>query len=294
MTIEGYGSYFQRLKSSIIVSMFLNKTLVIQDVLESEHNYNVALQVNEVYTHTLMHNDSMCKLEIHDEKRLLDLMCRHMSGMESSNDTLDQFKKNNSCTQIIHVKNHKEGEYYVEDYEGFNDCIQPWLSNTFNKMFEKKMYVLHFKNVHKCLNVGIHVRWGDLANNDVTKLDIRGIQIEDINFVVYNLKKTNRCFNYYIFVKDPSEKLMSQFLFDHIIVNNKDDLYDIFLYTHMNVYVQGGSSFSVLSSLINPNKIVITNEQNSEKYKFDYRDVNKVYEYTDIAYVAAIASLPLS
>lgn len=291
LTREGYGSYFQRLKSSIIISMFLNKTLIIKDVFESEHNYSVSLQVNEVYTHNRVYNGSLCKLNIHDEKKLLDLMCRDMSGTKSSSSILAQFKKNNSCTQITHIKNQKAGEHFVEDYEIFNDCIQPWLSNTFNKMFENKMYVFPWKTAYKCMNVGIHIRWGDLASDDITQLDGRSIQIVDINFVVYNLRETNICFNYYIFVKNPSEKLLSQFLFDHIVVNNNDDLYDIFLYTHMDIYVQGTSSFSVMSSLINPNKIIITNDPHNVKYTFDYKNVSNVYGCNNITYVNKIKSL---
>lgn len=207
VTIEGYGSYFQRLKSSIIISMFLNKTLIIQDgAVESEHNYSVTLQTNQVYNHGITHIGYMCKLQMHDEVKLLDLMCQHMSKKHMNNSdsaSLTRFTKENSCNRIQHVKER-------ETYENFNDCIQPWLSNTFSEMFKSRMYTSYIQSVHNCLNVGIHIGFGDVSKNDTKHLDGRSIQVENVNFIVRNLEETNRCFNYYIFVKNSSKELLSE------------------------------------------------------------------------------------
>lgn len=284
LTNEGYGSYFQRMKSSIVTSMFLNKTLVIKDVFESEHHYNVALQVNEVYKPVRLHNGSSCELSIQDEGKMLDLMCGYMSNIEGDYSALAGFRKDNNCTEITHTKHRP----YEETYEGLNDCIQPWMSNTFNNIFRVKNYTLPWKVGRKCINVAIHVRWGDLAGDDVMHLNERSMQTVDINSVVYNLRKTKRCINYYIFVKNPNEKRLSQFLFDHTVVNSTDDLYDMFLYSHMDICVQGSSSFSAVSSLINQNKIIITDSPYNPKYTFKYKAIGTVYGIDNLTYVDGI------
>lgn len=80
-------------------------------------------------------------------------------------------------------------------------------------------------------------------------------------------------------------------MFNHEIINSEDDLYDIFLYTKMDIYIQGTSSFSTMSSFIRPAKIIITNHPENIKYTFNYNNISSVYRHDDITYLNFIENM---
>ncbi len=119
----GYGSFFQRIKSSIIFSLFLNETLVIADDVTSEHHYNIGSDLNEVFQTTDWQPDknSSCRLQRRDgddERQLLHHMCLHLTGnssAERSHDALAAFRSEASCRDVIHDKNYRrEDSDFVE------------------------------------------------------------------------------------------------------------------------------------------------------------------------------------
>jgi hypothetical protein len=319
LTREGYGSFFQRIKASIILSMTLNRTLLLAEDVHSEHNYSVTAQINEAYEDVHVYNEQRaecvvrqnqsalhnCDLQLHErEATALDLACRAMhapSGRSGSKDLfaasaihpadwLAVLQANQSCSDVYQTKDEVPGQF-AEDYEGFNDCIQPWLSTTFHNMFERRAYKLPLSRQPDRLHVGIHIRWGDVATPNVSNLDARSVQLSEIRACVRALQQTGKRFEFYLFVKNPSETLLSEVDFHHTVVNNEDDLYDMFLYSHMDMYIQGISSFSVIASLINPHKIVITNQPASAKYRFDYFQVNNVFAISNLSYVHRVLDM---
>jgi hypothetical protein len=205
-------------------------------------------------------------------------------------DWLVMLRANQSCPHVHQTKAEVPGQF-AEDYEGFNDCIQPWLSTTFHNIFKRHAYQLPPAWQTGLVHVGIHIRWGDVASANVSLLDSRSVQLSDIRTCVRTLQKTKKLFEFHIFVKNPSESLLSQIDFDHTVVNNDDDLYDMFLYSHMDMYIQGESSFSAIASLINPRKIVITNAPASAKYSFYYFEVNTVYAIGNLSYVDRVLAM---
>lgn len=313
MSIEGYGSFFQRIKSSVILSMALNRTLILPEDILSQHQYSVTAQINEAYGHARAHNTERhrycvprmiqhhlpaCDLQpLDNEAEILDEACRAMHGGGarekhrpalsgvplSSWSTLVQASR--SCSDLYQTKVQVSKLVFTERHEGFNDCIQPWLSMTFRKMFERRAYRLPSAWQTDLVHVGIHIRWGDVATANVTAgLDSRSIQLSELHSCVGTLKKTGRRFKFHVFVKNPTEVLLSHIEFEHTIVNSPDDLYDMFLYTQMSMYIQGTSSYSVVASLINPGKVIITNVPSSEKYQFDYFPVNTVLGVEDVCH----------
>lgn len=79
MTKEGYGSFFHRIKSSIVLAMLLEKTLVILEPGRSEHNYSVAAMINEASGNPS--HGPPCELKLYgEESALLDSACRSMQA----------------------------------------------------------------------------------------------------------------------------------------------------------------------------------------------------------------------
>lgn len=313
LTNEGYGSFFHRIKSSIILSMVLDKTLVIEEPVRSEHNYSVAAMINEASGNPP--HGPPCDLQLHDEERvLLDSACRSMHGSSSTSsgtltttsrssisilqtpagslqNWLSAFKANNSCVDVQHSKVQELGKPFVEDHEEFNDCIQPWLSDMFHKQFERRGYQLPSTWQSDTMHVGIHIRWGDVATTNLSKLNARSMQLSQVNSAVDALQQTGKNFEFHVFAKNPSEALLAELLFTYTVVNNADDLHDIFMYSQMDMYVQGPSAFSVMASLINPNKIVVTNMVSTPMYRFYYKQINAVYDVADPCYIQHLLSL---
>lgn len=266
---EGIGSFIQQLKLSAVAAIYMNKTLIIDQNVVSEHGYNVPQLINEAANYTSDRSER-CTITIDEE--VAQTMCARMAGQQYNSSVLRKFMPASNCTEL---KQHKAN--YIP-YERYNDCIQPWLQDTFRSIFWQRQFsfVLGAKN---CLNVGIHIRFGDRHTMDLRKLDGRSMQLAEVNFAIYKLQKVSGvCYNFYVFAKDASEELKAQFLFPHTFVDTSDDLYDMYVFTLMDIYIQGRSSFCVISSLIEPNKTIITNSPEN-KYKFDYEQVSRVYHY---------------
>ena len=280
---EGIGSFIQQLKLSAVAAIYLNKTLIIDQNMVSEHGYNVPQLINEAANYTSDRSEQ-CLITLDEE--VAQNMCARMAGQQYNSALLQNSMPESNCTEL---KQHKDK--YIP-YERYNDCIQPWLQDTFRGMFWQRQFsfVLGDKN---CLNVGIHIRFGDLHTINLRNLDGRSMQLAEVNFAIYKLQKvTGVCYNFYVFAKNASEELKAQFLFPHTFVDTSDDLYDIYVFTLMDIYIQGRSSFCVISSLIEPNKTIITNSPGN-KYKFDYKQVSRVYHYKKDwqAYVADVKLL---
>ena len=102
-----------------------------------------------------------------------------------------------------------------------------------------------------------------------------------------------RCFNHYLFVKNADDAILSQFLFDHTVVDSEDDLYDLYVLTQMDIHIQGSSTYTTLAVTIRPNKIIISDQPGDDKYNSRYHpDMNRVYHQQNLTYVDAVSNLP--
>ncbi len=280
---EGIGSFIQQLKLSAVAAVYLNKTLIIDQSIASEHGYNVPELINEAANYTSDGSDR-CSITLSEE--VAHAMCAHMAGQQHNTSILQEFKAKSSCNELTQHK-----DKYIP-YELYNDCIQPWLQDTFRSIFRQRQFTFVLKS-KKCLNVGIHIRFGDRHTDDLQRLDKRSMQLTDVIFVVQNLKKLpGVCYNFYLFAKHASTELKKAFPFPHEFVDSPNDLYDIYVYTLMDIFIQGSSSFSVISSLIEPNKTIITNALGN-KYTFTYKQVSRVYhfQYDLVAYLKDVGQL---
>ena len=314
-TREGYGSFFQHYKGSIIIAQYLKKTLIIQqDDVQSEHGYYISQQVNAVHHRgrqdiTGNYSEGACEMpqqyqaEGITEPDLLALMCLKMSP-KRFNDPADMFKvlgddmgliraklgalevfeaRYGKCTEI-----HSFGR--KGKFEKFNDCAQPWVSYTLHGMFRDRGYkALALDSI--CLSVGVHVRWGDVATDDARNLGGRNMRLKEILFVIEQLQASGRCLRWHVFAKNATAQLLAQFPVKHTYVDTGDDLQDMFTYSQMDLYVQGVSSFAVVATLASRGKLIITSQPEHPKYNSNFRDVNHIYHFADRSYVEAVKNL---
>ena len=147
-----------------------------------------------------------------------------------------------------------------------------------------------------CLNVGIHIRWGDVARPDNTIQGKRNMQVHEISYALGKLEQVkSQCYNYHIFAKNATWELVKQLHIRHRLVDGDDDLYDMFLYSLMDVYVQGVSSWAVMPTMVHAGRVLITNSPSHPKLQTTFREVNSVYHFSDLTYMQHIARLrPLS
>ena len=317
-TSEGYGTFFQQYKSAIVMAMYLGKTLIIQDDRRSAHGYVVGPQVNVVHARPGVpsnYSSRVCEHK-HDwdwggglfEKDMLQLMCLQLSD-KSFKDPVDMLNivgtdsnrtraasaalaawkaEFEGCPEI-----HAHGSYGRE--EAFNDCVQPWLSYTLRGMFSNQGFKSNLAD-NSCLNVGIHIRWGDLARADHKIEGSRNMDVHQITHALGKIKQvTSQCYNFYIFAKNATRELVEQLETKHRLVDGDDDLYDMFLYSLMDVYVQGVSSWAVMPTFVHAGRVLITGSPNHPKLHTMFREVNSVYHFSDPKYMQHIARLrPLS
>ena len=316
-THEGYGSFFQHYKGSIIIAQYLRKTLIIQqDDLQSEHGYYISQQVNAVHRRhhgrrKIPSNYSWGACEMPQqyqaegvlEPELLALMCLRMSPKRFNNPA-DMFKvlgddmgslrpklraleafeaRYGNCTEI-----HSFGR--KGKFEQFNDCAQPWVSYTLHGMFKDRGYKALALD-SSCLSAGVHVRWGDVATDDPRNLGGRNMRLKEVLLVIEQLQATGRCLRWHIFAKNATAQLLAQFHMKHTYIDSGDDLLDMFTYSQMDLYVQGVSSFAVVATLAHRGKIIITSQPEHPKYSSDFRDVNCIYHFADLSYVEAVKNL---
>ena len=91
------------------------------------------------------------------------------------------------------------------------------------------------------------------------------------------------------FAKDAAPGLAEQLQVDHTLVDGRDDLFDMYLYSLMHVYVQGVSSWSVMPTYVHSGRVVIMDRPEHPKFQSVYRDVNHIYHFQDLAYLNHIA-----
>jgi len=330
-TVEGYGSFFQQYKGSIVTAMYLRKTIIfLQDDVPSEHGYSISPQVNKVHFDSrpgvpANYSEGHCEMDQGSlggnmEPAVLALMCLKMSPkrfkdaveafklmgkvndklMGNVDDTahieqwfriLEDFEARfANCTDI-----HSFGENVNSRQEAFNDCVQPWLSYTLQGMYRNRGYKVKTPlALDGCLDVGVHIRWGDVApgDKDPSHLDWRNMRMGEIQEAVRHVQQSGRCLRFHVFAKNATAGLLAQIPVEHTYVDRADDLLDMFEYGQMDVYIQGDSTYVVMATLaVSPGKVIITNQPSHPKYDSTFRDIHHVYHYTDLAFVDHIRSL---
>ena len=88
--------------------------------------------------------------------------------------------------------------------------------------------------------------------------------------------------DYYVFMQDHKGENITNMLNieSYTIVDTGDDFLDMKAYSMMEVVLQGDSTYAVIACLVHPGKIIVTNKQNSRKYKYDYKEINRVVHWT--------------
>ena len=323
--VEGYGSFLQHWRGACVHALFLNKTLIIQqDEVQSEHGYFVSPQINAVHAWPEMPRNDSSDVEVCDstdywgqhgmwEGDMLALMCFRMYP-GSFKDPADMFlrlrpsystqtaqtlaatgtsavaaweRQYANCTVIKSVQLE-----WKSRFEEFNDCVQPWLSYTLRGMFANRGYQSNLADNGR-LNVGVHIRWGDFAapDGDVTKLNPRNMDRQAMISTLQKLQESSIQLNFYIFAEDAIPGLVEQFQVEHTLVNGEDDLYDMYLYSLMDVYILGSSSWSVMPSYVHSGRVIITDNPEHPKLKPVFRQVNQIYHFQNLTYLEHIARL---
>ena len=181
-----------------------------------------------------------------------------------------------------------------ETIEDFNDCIEPYISKVLPQVFDNIIYsnrqtqLLSYINSHMAgkLSVGIHIRWGDTSTGDLTRLDSRSIGIKHVNeFYMSTLMRHRNKFNFYVFMEHYHTGLSALLdIEDYSIIDTGNDLFDLNLFSKMDIVMHGPSTFAVLASLISPGKLIITSTPTHTRFVYTKNAINEIVSYKDNSY----------
>eukprot|EP00002_Diphylleia_rotans_P025890 TRINITY_DN513_c0_g1_i5.p1 TRINITY_DN513_c0_g1~~TRINITY_DN513_c0_g1_i5.p1 ORF type:complete len:273 (-),score=36.58 TRINITY_DN513_c0_g1_i5:662-1480(-) len=240
ITNEGFGSYVQHIKTSIIMASYYDLDLVVETTVKSSHGF------------------------------------------------------------------HAVGKEFIPD---MYDCIAPWLWKRFSEAFTKSFEVMSTypisKQIHEeafrqltettslksrpNIRIGIHRRWGDVRKNSQLVSDIRSIGLGEILLAMENIVKmfgSSHKLSFFIFMERSDEATRKFFESLQVtVVDTHNDYYELFLYSTMDIYIQGFSAFGILGSSIHHpklQKVILTDIKNDVRYKYNFYEFNKVYNYSDM------------
>ena len=284
-TGEGFGSFFVRQKSIIVIALNLNASLFFSE-RDSSHGYNFPRMLNYVSFGNLVPNQTtpscVTSEDVLNEKFIASLCNNDPSAKKQLYERFDK------CDTITHDK--------FETTEGCNDCIQPYVQKVVPKIFEQINYssrktqlLSHIQFNMAALgriSVGIHIRWGDTSTGDLTKLNSRSIGFQHVNeFYKSTLLKYKKEFDFYVFMEHHhmgvSEKLHIE---DYSVIDTGDDLFDLYLFSIMDIVMHGPSTYAVLASLISPGKLIITNNPEHTRFLYKNKIINEVISYQHTSY----------
>eukprot|EP00002_Diphylleia_rotans_P025888 TRINITY_DN513_c0_g1_i2.p1 TRINITY_DN513_c0_g1~~TRINITY_DN513_c0_g1_i2.p1 ORF type:complete len:257 (-),score=33.09 TRINITY_DN513_c0_g1_i2:662-1432(-) len=227
-------------------------------------------------------------------------MCQEM-GM----DWMERVREDNSKNHCD-ITFHAVGKEFIPD---MYDCIAPWLWKRFSEAFTKSFEVMSTypisKQIHEeafrqltettslksrpNIRIGIHRRWGDVRKNSQLVSDIRSIGLGEILLAMENIVKmfgSSHKLSFFIFMERSDEATRKFFESLQVtVVDTHNDYYELFLYSTMDIYIQGFSAFGILGSSIHHpklQKVILTDIKNDVRYKYNFYEFNKVYNYSDM------------
>ena len=136
------------------------------------------------------------------------------------------------------------------------------------------------------ISVGIHIRWGDTSTGDLMRLNSRSIGIHHINeFYKSTLKERKNEFNFYVFMEHYHTGVSAKLdIEDYSVIDTGDDLFDLNLFSKMDMVMHGPSTFAVLASMIAPGKLIITNSPDNTRFVYTNHVINEVISYEQQSY----------
>ena len=136
------------------------------------------------------------------------------------------------------------------------------------------------------ISVGIHIRWGDTSTGDLTKLNSRSILIQNVNeFYKSTLIEHRHDFDFYVFMEHYHMGVSTLLeIEDYSVIDTGDDLFDLHLFSMMDIVMHGPSTFAVLASLIAPGKLIITSSPDNTRFKYTNRAINEIISYKETSY----------
>lgn len=267
LTAEGIGSFFQHFKTSAILAHYakLNLDLVGIDGKSSEHNYGYLEVLPKLQCERPLRQmdqfDPTCIVDNQRLEQLIPSICRSTLLPERILDALHL----SHCQDIFH-------NITDELHQDLNDCMSGFyrdalsIEPTYSRSTE--------------LKIGIHLRWGDKKNSDLSvlsqdhPLDWRSISPQMAILALQNIE-TIGCGSHQvkIYMKDG---IAIQGL-PYPIIDSGNDIDDLIDYMSNDVLIQGCSSYPILATFAVGNKIVRTSTPLHKKYNQDNSKTNQIF-----------------
>lgn len=271
---EGFGSFFQHIKSSIILAEVLGAELHIRNMPYSEHGYSL----QRFFRPNDCPSANSCNVDPFLLESILPSICAATLQRESVIDYL----KLSGCMTLRHV-------VLREVHENFNDCVAPWYSRNVRPVLEAGTALAETRLASKCLRIGVHIRFGDLGTQngrveESTVFNFRSVQLHEINTALQQIEMGPGCVcrNISIYIKNgmgiAAHAIDSS---NYTIVDSGDDFADLVHFMQNDVLVQGVSSFPVLAAFLSgTKKVVMTNLPDHPKYSQLYRLATNVQHFS--------------
>lgn len=278
LTREGIGSFFQHIKSSIILSQALNAELYLEDMRPSTHGYILANLFRESPCPKSANASSKCFINNTQLKELLPSIC---AGSIKAHALMKLFGVEH-CTTLYHNVDE-------ELNEGFNDCVAPFYQQSMRPFIHEAVRRYPVSN---CVTIGVHIRWGDLALNmstinTNTALDERSMSIHDINTAWNNIHFTKcDCKEVSVYIKDGPEFENGTFSFGNFkVIDTGDDFLDLAHYTRNDILIQGLSSYGIFGLFSSvEKKVVMTNSPGHRKYNQNFTLHHSIFSPSEKVY----------
>lgn len=301
---EGMGALLQRCKDTLILAHALDAEVYIGNLSDSIHGYNVAdlgffrkdpcpddkrhqdmadamsKNVRNPSTNQLS-SQKRCQIPNRQLMALLTRICRQQLDKAEIMEILGL----DGCSTIQHIV--EMGEIL----EHYNDCLAPWYHDAIRR---SRAWSDAYDKPDDCVRIGIHLRWGDVAQQQGkiqrnTSLDIRSISIQDVNKAYSHIHFIGcPCQKIKVYIENNPGFVPDTFVFeDFDVVDSGDDLRDLIDLAQNDILIQGASSFAVLAAFSTSNKKVISNAlaphgvfgapHGNRKYNQWFRIVNQLY-----------------
>jgi len=255
--MEGIGSMFQHLKTGIILSIYFNTNF---SLFRHKTNHGYVINIGEEN----IGNNSF----ILNNKLNLSNICESIFyEKQEDNNSLDELEYLCDYDEII--INFKET---IVDY---NDCIKyKYIEfiNNFNinlKIYNHYINLILNNRKNDIINIGVHIRFGDVKSNSIDKLNFRNINKNYLIDLFEILDDSKLKFHLFIFMEDYNDKIL--LIKSNFIIVDNDSFTDLKIYSEMDICIQGDSNYAILGSIIgSTNKIIVTDKINSEKYNWKF------------------------
>lgn len=267
---EGMGSFFQHIKTSAILAYYTGSKLCLTGLYEGNisHGYSYASFMSDlicppVPTDILVNensNEANCTVDNATIEELLPSICNQILSADAILATLNV----SNCHSIFQ-------KVERELHEDLNDCMSP----VYQYLLPSQPSV----SMSKHLRIGIHIRWGDLARTNMTKiprnltLDGRSVSIQGAIKALSNIQPVG-CLAHDIRIYMKGAVKIDGL--PYRMIDSGDDWKDLLDYMSNDILIQGVSSYPVLGAFAVTNKVIITEGISNSKYNQRFLHQNKL------------------